>query len=215
MKSKVLLIAVVVLTIATSICLMIWQRQNNGQLIMDHEQLQESAAPSVSNIVPPPDVSLPTHTTAPTETSTTPSGNSDNRPKPTGPAFSVYINGKTIPIAYGVDEKTLNKGPGWMETSALPGQDSMCVIYGHRNRTHFSILETVEAGDSITATLPDGSQYTYIVTQVQAFEDSVDLEIPTLDGKSIALITCYPFRYSGSAPGKYLVIGSLDAEAAE
>jgi LPXTG-site transpeptidase (sortase) family protein len=91
----------------------------------------------------------------------------------------------------------------------------MCVIYGHRNRTHLKILETAEAGDAVTATLPDGSEYTYIVTQVQAFENAADLKIPALDGKSIALITCYPFRYSGNAPGKYLVIGQLDAEAAD
>lgn len=80
---------------------------------------------------------------------------------------------------------------------------------------YLRILETVEAGDGITATLPDGSKYTYIVTQVQAFENSADLKMSALDGKSIALITCYPFRYSGSAPGKYLVIGQLDAEAAD
>lgn len=133
--------------------------------------------------------------------------------KPAGSVFSVYINGKTISVSHGVDESTLDKGPGWMESSALPGQDGMCVIYGHRNRTHLRILETVEAGDSVTATLPDGSKHTYIVTQVHAFENSADLKIPTLDGKSIALITCYPFRYSGDAPGKYLVIGQLNIEA--
>lgn len=181
MKSKILLIAVVVLIIAASIFLMIWQRQNNGQLLMDNEQLRESTAPSVSNIVPTPDAFLPTHTTAPAETSTTPSGNSDNRPKPTGPAFSVYINGKTISVSHGVDENTLDKDPGWMETSSAPGQDGMCVIYGHRNRTHLRILETVEAGDSVTATLPDGTQHNYIVTQVQAFPDSADLAMPTLE----------------------------------
>ncbi|MGI6175180.1 MAG: class D sortase [Christensenellales bacterium] len=215
MKSKILLIAVVALIIAASICLMIWQRQNNGQLIMENGQLRASAAPVAPDTTQSLDISLATPAIVPEEPSIAPSGNSDNRPKPTGPAFSVYINGKTIPVSHGVDEKTLSKGPGWMETSALPGQDGMCIIYGHRNRTHLRILETVEAGDSITATLPDGSQYTYIVTQVQAVEDSVDLEIPTLDGKSIALITCYPFRYSGSAPGKYLVIGQLNADVAE
>lgn len=213
MKSKILLIAVVALTIGASIFLMIWQRQNKGQLTMAHGQLQESDAPATPSAVP--DMSMPIPATASAEPSATSVGNSDNQANPTGPAFSVYINGKTVSIAYGVDEKALDKGPGWMETSVLPGQDGMCVIYGHRNRTHLRILETVEAGDSVTATLPDGSQYTYIVTQVQAFEHSDDFKIPALEGKSIALITCYPFRYSGSAPGKYLVIGQLDADVAD
>jgi sortase A len=129
-----------------------------------------------------------------------------------GTAFSVYVNGKTVPVAYGVDEKTLGKGPGWLDSSAFPGQQGMCVVYGHRNRTQPRILET---GDGITAILPDGTKYVYIVTQVQAFANTEDLVIPTMDGSFMALITCYPFRYSGSAPGKYLVIGQLDAQAAD
>lgn len=158
---------------------------------------------------------VPPDTPGTTETPAAPSENPAARPEAAGPVFLVYINGKTVSVAYGVDEKTLDKGPGWLETSALPGQDGMCTVYGHRNRTHLRILETVEAGDGITATLPDGSKYTYIVTQVQAFENSADLRIPALDGKSIALITCWPFRYSGSAPDKYLVIGQLDAKATD
>ncbi len=208
MKSKILLIAVVALVIAASVFLAVCQRQSNGQLTLENGQLQESIASVATDVTP--EASLPTGTpvTEPTENSADiPLSNS------TGSAFSVYINGKTISIAYGVAEKTLDKSPGWLETSALPGQAGMCVIYGHRNRTHLRILETVEAGDSVAATLPDGSEYTYIVTQVQAFEDSADLKIPVLDGKSIALITCYPFRYSGNAPGRYLIVGQLDMEA--
>lgn len=211
MKSKILLIAVVVLTIAASVTLMILQRQNNGELKIGNEEMQETSEPSKPNITPTPDAELPTPNPIPSKAS--PTDATGNRPKPSGSAFSVYINGKTVPIAYGVDEATLDKGPGWLESSALPGQDGMCVIYGHRNRTHLRILETVEAGDSVTATMPDGSKYTYIITQVQAYEQTANLKIPTLDGKSIALITCWPFRYSGSAPGKYLVVGLLDAEA--
>jgi len=209
MKNKILLIAVVALTIAASIFLMIWQRQQKKEGPSLPESIETQAPTETPEQTPDPNE--PANVTP----SVKPPETSAGRPNATGPAFSVYINGKTVSIAYGIDEKTLDKGPGWMGTSALPGQDGMCMIYGHRNRTHLRILETVEAGDSVTATLPDGSRYIYIVTQVQAFEHPDDLKIPTLEGKSIALITCYPFRYSGSAPGKYLVIGQLDGEAAD
>lgn len=215
MKSKIKLIAVVALVIAATVCLIIAQRR----------QMNANPAPELAATVTPtqeaPHDAIPTpDVTAPDEPTSVPDATGDlstsSSPNPvTGPAFSVYINGKTISIANGVDEQTLDKGPGWLATSAAPGRDGMCVIYGHRNRTHLRILETVEAGDSVTATMPDGTEYVYIITQVQAFEDTADLVIPTLDGKSIALITCYPFRYSGSAPGKYLVVGQLDADVSD
>ena len=210
MKSKAMLIAVVVITIAASVFLMIWQRQDNEQLTVDNGQLEEVVSPGVSDAPEYTQESVvPEQTQAPEVTGP------GNRPSPAGSAFSLYINGKTVSVAYGVEESTLDKGPGWLETSAMPGQDGMCLVYGHRNASHLRILETVEAGDGVTVTLPDGAKFTYIVTQVQAFESSDDLKIPTLDGTSIALVTCYPFRYSGAAPGKYLVIGQLDAEASD
>ncbi|WP_258106886.1 class D sortase [Christensenella minuta] len=212
MKSKVISIAVVALTIAASIFLMVWQREQKKEETSFPEATATQAPTETPQLGQAP---VPDKTPSSEEVFVAPTENPAGKPNSIGPAFSVYINGKTISVAYGIDQKTLNKGPGWQETSALPGQDGMCVIYGHRNRTHLRILETVESGDSITATLPDESQHIYIVTQVQAFEKSDDLMLPMLEGKSIALITCYPFRYSGDAPSKYLVIGQLGAEVAD
>lgn len=122
-------------------------------------------------------------------------------------AFSLKILDRKISVAHGVDETTLDKTPGWLTTSANPGQDGMCVVYGHRNRTHLRVLEKVEWGDSITATMPDGTVYTYTVTEKLIYENTADLRLPLTEGTTICLVTCYPFRYSGSAPGKYVVIG--------
>ena len=83
----------------------------------------------------------------------------------------------------------------------------MCVVYGHRNRTHLRVLEKVENGDIIKATMPDGTVYTYTVSDIQIYEKTADMRLPLMDGKTIVMVTCYPFRYSGNAPGKYVVIG--------
>ena len=124
-----------------------------------------------------------------------------------GAAFTLKIKDRTISVAHSVDEATLDKTPGWLTTSASPGQDGMCVVYGHRNRTHLRVLEKVECGDAITATMPDGTVYTYTVSDIQIYENTADLRLPLTEGKTICLVTCYPFRYSGSAPGKCVVLG--------
>ena len=122
-------------------------------------------------------------------------------------AFQLKIKGKTISVAYGVEESTLKMSPGWLISSARPGEDGMCVVYGHRNRTHLRVLEDVKTGDTITVTTEDGTVYTYTVSDIQIYEKTADLRLPTKDGKTLGLITCYPFRYAGNAPGRCVVIG--------
>ena len=123
--------------------------------------------------------------------------------------FTLDILNDTISVAYGVEESTLNKTPGWLPTSALPGKEGTCVVYGHRNRNHLKVLEKVERGDAITVTMDEGTVYTYTVSDITIYESTDDLRLPTVDGKTLVLVTCYPFRYSGNAPGKCVVTAQL------
>ena len=123
--------------------------------------------------------------------------------------FTLDVLNDTISIAYGVEEATLKKTPGWLPTSALPGKEGMCVVYGHRNRNHLKVLEKVERGDAITVTMDEGTVYTYTVSDITIYESTDDLRLPTVDGKTLVLVTCYPFRYSGNAPGKCVVTAQL------
>lgn len=123
--------------------------------------------------------------------------------------FTLDILNDTISVAYGVEEATLNKTPGWFPTSALPGEEGVCVVYGHRNRNHLKVLEKVERGDAITVTMDEGTVYTYTVSDITIYESTDDLRLPTVDGKTLVLATCYPFRYSGNAPGKCVVTAQL------
>lgn len=122
--------------------------------------------------------------------------------------FTLSILNDTISVAYGVEESTLKKTPGWLTTSVLPGENGMCVIYGHRNRNHLKVIEKVTVGDTITAT-KDGIAYTYTVSDIVIYESTSDWRLPTLGGSTLVLVTCYPFRYSGHAPGKYMVTAQL------
>lgn len=124
-------------------------------------------------------------------------------------AFTLIIEDRKINIAYGVDEATLDKTPGWLTTSASPGTNGMCVIYGHRNRNHLRVLEKVKVDDEISVTMQDGTIYTYLVCDITIYENTADFNLPTIDGKTLVLATCYPFRYSGNAPGKIVVYAKI------
>ncbi len=126
-----------------------------------------------------------------------------------GDFFTLIIEGKNVSVAYGVDEDTLDKTPGWLPSSAMPGQDGMCVVYGHRNRTHLRVLEKVEFGDTISVIMQDKTVYTYTVSDIKIYENTEDFRLSAADGKILILTTCYPFRYSGNAPGKYVVTAML------
>ena len=79
---------------------------------------------------------------------------------PEGAAFVLTIRGKNITIAKKIDEATLEQSPGWLDSSAKPGKEGVCVVYGHRNRNHFQVLKDVDYGDPILVTKPDGKTYT-------------------------------------------------------
>jgi len=118
--------------------------------------------------------------------------------------FSLIVGDSQIGIAYGVDEATLDKSPGWLDNSAFPGEEGVCVIYGHRNRNHLRALKNVEIGDMLTLKTVNGS-FNYTVETIEILDKNEALTIPTMDGKCLMISTCYPFHYSGSAPQKYIL----------
>ena len=77
--------------------------------------------------------------------------------------------------------------------------------------THLDVYKRqVEYGDTITISTPGGESYRYTVCDITIYENTDDLRLPTLPGKTLVLATCCPFRYSGNAPGKYVVTAMLN-----
>lgn len=182
-------------------------------------ELQPVATPEVIHIELAGTTDIPIAPTipptpAPTEEATpAPTVSPTSHPQKKGDGlFTLRIKDRNISVAYGVEEKTLDKTPGWLTTSALPGEDGMCVVYGHRNHNHLKVLEKIECGDSITVTMDDGTVYTYTVSDITIYENTADLSLPVMDGKTLVMVTCYPFRYSGHAPGKYVVTAHKSSE---
>lgn len=122
--------------------------------------------------------------------------------------FALIVGDSSVDIAYGVDEETLEDTPGWLETSALPGDEGTCVIFGHRNRKHLKILKDVKLGETITIKYGD-AEYSYLIESISILENEEQLTIPATTGKHILISTCYPFHYSGSAPQKFVLWGTM------
>ncbi len=125
-----------------------------------------------------------------------------------GKDFTLTILGQNVPVSVGVDRPTLSQNPGWLETSAYPGEEGVCVVYGHRNRNHLKVLKDIDFGDTITVTLEDGTTFSYTVVSIKVLESDNELRVPLLAGQHIMLTTCYPFYYTGHAPQKMVVMGS-------
>jgi sortase A len=79
------------------------------------------------------------------------------------------------------------------------------VLAGHRD-TFFRPLKKIREGDEINVTGPDGvSRYKVEFTQIVAPEATEVLR--STGGATLTLITCYPFRYIGNAPDRFIVRG--------
>mgnify|MGYP000454684295 CR=1 FL=1 len=62
---------------------------------------------------------------------------------------------------------------------------------------------------AIIFTYSDGRTATYTVTETMIYINTADWRLPAADGNTLVLVTCYPFRYSGSAPGKYQIVAVM------
>jgi sortase A len=109
----------------------------------------------------------------------------------------------------GSDQATLEKGPGHLPGTALPGADGApnnCVITGHRD-SHFRHLGWLRKGHTIELETPSGTTSYRIVERRIVKPDAVSVLAPTPEPQ-LTLITCYPFNYIGPAPERLVLIAT-------
>ncbi len=89
---------------------------------------------------------------------------------------------------------------------ARPAEKGLAIIQAHRN-THFRHLGKLRPGDPLFLQTRRGRWLTYRVTNTEVLspeEMETRLRRPS-DRQALALATCFPFRYTGPAPSRYLV----------
>jgi len=107
----------------------------------------------------------------------------------------------------GADEPTLEKGPGHVPGTALPGQDSPyenCVITAHRD-SHFRRLGWLRKGHTVELETPSGTRRYRVVSREIVTPKTVRVLGPTATPR-LTLVTCYPFTYIGPAPKRLVVV---------
>jgi sortase A len=112
-----------------------------------------------------------------------------------------------LPIIEGTDDAELKRGVGHYVRSVLPGVVDNSVLAGHRDSV-FSQLGKLALGDSLVVRTAAG-QFTYMVSKFRiVMADDRTVIVPTTSAV-LTLSTCYPFRYIGNAPKRYIVTADL------
>ena len=108
-----------------------------------------------------------------------------------------------VAILPGTDDRTLDRAVGHIEQTALPGTDGNAGVAGHRDG-FFRGLKDLDPGDVIELDTLHGKE-TYQVQRTWVVDpDDVSVLVPT-SGRSLTLVTCYPFYYIGAAPRRFIV----------
>jgi LPXTG-site transpeptidase (sortase) family protein len=110
-------------------------------------------------------------------------------------------------VLEGSGNRVLDRAAGHIEHTALPGTDGNVGIAGHRD-TIFRPLQHARAGQLLRLTTAD-QVLLYAVSSTTVVDPSdVGVLAPT-SRPTLTLVTCYPFRYFGSAPKRFIVRAHL------
>lgn len=112
-----------------------------------------------------------------------------------------------LPIYEGTSDKELNKGVGHYIQSVLPGEVDNCVLSGHRTSV-FSKIGKLKKGDQLIVQTTAGI-FTYEIKRIRIVDKNDRSVIVPTDSAVLTLSTCYPFRYVGDAPKRYILSADL------
>ncbi len=111
-------------------------------------------------------------------------------------------------VVEGTRDRDLKRGPGHLVGTVLPGEDGNCVIAGHRD-THFNVLQNIHNGDEVILERA-GRTFKYRVDGTTIVRPTNTSSLKPTNEPVLNLVTCYPFRYVGSAPKRFIVHAELE-----
>ena len=114
----------------------------------------------------------------------------------------------STPVLEGSDDATLARGAGHIEDTPFPGEPGNVGIAGHRD-TVFRPLEHVKRGEVLQVTTAD-HVYRYTVTRTLIVNPDDVYVLDDTATPTLTIVTCYPFRYVGHAPKRFIVQAALE-----
>lgn len=106
-------------------------------------------------------------------------------------------------VREGDGDGTLSLSLGHIPGTAFPGQDGNVGVAGHRD-TLFRGLQSIEKNDLIQFDTLRGS-YAYRVESTSVVGPEYVNVLKPGPYAELTLVTCYPFRYVGPAPDRFIV----------
>jgi sortase A len=110
-------------------------------------------------------------------------------------------------VRAGSDARTLRLAVGHIGGTAFPGEPGNIGLAAHRD-TFFRRLGEIRDDDEVRLVTPDGT-FNYRVEGTQIVEPSDVWVLAPTTQPALTLVTCYPFRYVGSAPQRFIVRAHL------
>jgi len=107
-------------------------------------------------------------------------------------------------VVEGTSGRALRRGVGHVRHTAYPGERGNVGLAGHRD-TYFRALEKVERGDVIRLRTPDGV-FVYAVESTRVVDPDRGELLAATRRPRLTLVTCYPFRWLGPAPRRFVVL---------
>jgi sortase A len=126
--------------------------------------------------------------------------------------LSIPRLGMSVMVGEGVGARTLRRAAGHIPGTAPVGSGGNVGLAAHRD-SFFRPLRRVEIGDEIVLTSAGGRE-TYRVEWTDVVSpQAVEVLQPT-PYAALTLVTCYPFRFVGTAPDRFVVRARRVEEAA-
>jgi len=121
--------------------------------------------------------------------------------------LSIPSLGQKFPMVEGTSASELKRGVGHFRGSAMPGGNDNCVLSGHRD-TVFTKLGRLKKGNRLVVTTAAGT-FTYKIRQIRIVGTNDKTVVVHTDHAVLTVTTCYPFRYVGSAPKRFVLVADL------
>jgi sortase A len=117
--------------------------------------------------------------------------------------------GTILPIIHGTDNSSLKKGVGHYigYGTVNPGETGHVVLSGHRD-TALRGVGDLKIGDRLYLKF-QGNVFTYQIRKTWITKASDRTVIVPIARPVLSLTTCYPFKYIGDAPDRYIIRAEL------
>jgi sortase A len=110
-------------------------------------------------------------------------------------------------VRAGSDARTLRLAVGHIGGTALPGEPGNIGLAAHRD-TFFRRLGEIREDDHVRFVTTAGT-FDYRVEGTQIVDPDDTWVLNPTEEPALTLVTCYPFRYVGSAPRRFIVRAHL------